>query len=161
MKQLLLIGAIAITGCSVDNGPNCDSIYTYTEAQTDATGIVLSPGGELYVDFATVSKLYQDTQACMGMTAPPPTVEVEDFSQRIGGIGGWGLYVASGQLVWLNSKIDEIIPRNCASDVETLKHEYVHHILYMNVDDASGHSSPMFAQCGPGPYVKDGVPAFY
>jgi len=157
-KHLALVGAITITGCSVDNSGYCGEINTYDKEMTDSTGIVLEPGGDMYVSFETVSRLYQDTQACMGMTAPAPTVAYIDFRQRIGSIGGWGVYIVSGQVVWLNTAIDEYIPRNCASDIETLKHEYVHHILHLNIDDASGHSSPMFATCGPGPYVKDGVP---
>ena len=163
MKQVIvLIGILALTGCSVDSDDGCGSIHSYDSEQKDATGIVLTAGGELYIDFKTVSKLYQDTQVCMGMTAIAPIVEVKDFTQHTGSTGGWGIYIFTGHRVWLNSAIDKIIPRNCASDTETLKHEYVHHILYMNasVETSRNHSNPMFAKCGRGPYVKDGVPTF-
>lgn len=160
MKYFLPLIFIALSACSVDNtDEGCGAIQSYTTEQTDATGIVLEPSDEMYVDFATVSKLYQETQTCMGMTAPAPRVAWVDFTQRIGSLGGWGVYVVSGEVVWINTAIDEVIPRNCASDRATLKHEYVHHILHLNGmgAESKGHSSPMFKKCGIGPYVRDGV----
>ena len=159
MRYLALAGAIAITGCSVDNSDSDGTIYTYTEEQTDATGIVLEPGGDMHVNFETVSALYQDTMSCMGMTAPPPTVAFIDFMQRYGVIGGWGVYIPAGpNLVWINTRIEEVIPRNYASDSETLKHEYVHHILYENGLEWQGHGNPLWEKCGFGLVVVDGVP---
>jgi hypothetical protein len=163
MKSLIVIITLAaLIGCSADSSDNgCGAINSYTTEQTDATGIILEPSNEMYVDFETVSKLYQETQACMGMTAPAPRVAWIEFNQRTGSIGGWGLYHPSAEIVWINLSIDEVIPRNCHSDRETLKHEYVHHILHLNGmgDQSAGHASPMFEKCGIGVYVKDGVPA--
>jgi hypothetical protein len=160
--SIIALIALVASGCSVDNsGESCDTIHSYTEQQTDATGIILKPSDEMYVSFETVSKLYQETQACMGMTAPAPIVSYEDFRQRIGSLGGWGVYVVSGAEVWINTAIDEYIPRNCHSDADTLRHEYVHHILHMNDMGhlSGGHAAPEFEKCGMGTYVKDGVPA--
>lgn len=160
--SIIALIVLVASGCTADNsGETCDTIHSYTEQQTDATGIILKPSEEMYVTFETVSKLYQETQACMGMTAPAPIVSYESFRQRIGALGGWGVYVASGAEVWINKDIDEYIPRNCHSDADTLRHEYVHHILHMNDmgEVSRSHSSPMFAQCGIGVYVLNGTPA--
>lgn len=163
MKNLIAIIALAtLVGCSADNSDDgCGSIHSYTTEQTDATGIILEPSQEMYVSFETVSKLYQETMACMGMTAPAPRVAWIEFNQRTGSIGGWGLYNPSAEIVWINLSIDEVIPRNCHSDRETLKHEYVHHILHLNDLGhlSADHAAPQFAQCGMGTYVKDGIPS--
>lgn len=155
MKYLPLI-FILLAGCSVDNPSN--EINSYTEPMTDSYGLTLEPSEEMYISFETVSKLYQDTMACMGMTAPAPTVAWKSFKVWLNG-GGWGVYIPTGELVWINTD-ETVAPRNAVSDTETLKHEYIHHILHLNGmgESSHAHASPLFAQCGQGVYVKDGIP---
>lgn len=156
MLKYILPLLLILAGCSVDNPSN--EINMYDAPMTDATGIILEPSEEMYISFEQVSSLYQDTMACMGITAPAPTVAWKSFSKEYVG-GAWGIYISTGELVWINTD-STVAERNTVSDIETLKHEYVHHILHMNGmgEDSHGHASPLFAKCGLGVYVKDGIP---
>jgi hypothetical protein len=155
MKYILPI-LLILAGCSADNSSN--EINSYTEPQTDDYGLTLEPSDEMYISFETVSQLYQDTMACMGMTATAPTVAWKSFNEQYVG-GAWGIYIATGELVWINTD-STVAQRNAVSDTETLKHEYVHHILHVNGmgETSHAHASPLFEKCGLGVYVKDGVP---
>lgn len=156
MKYIIPL-LLILSGCSVDNQPE---INMYDEPMTDSYGLTLEPSDEMYISFETVSRLYQDTMACMGLTAPPPTVAWKSFSEQYIG-GAWGVYIATGELVWINTD-ENVAPRNEASDSETLKHEYVHHILYMNgLPYHDGESPEMFKNCGQGVYVRNGTPTAY
>ena len=156
MLKYILPLLLILAGCSVDNPSN--EINMYTEPMTDSYGLTLEPSDNMYISFETVSSLYQNTMACMGMTAPAPTVAWKSFSEQYIG-GSWGVYVSTGELIWINTD-STVAERNVVSDTETLKHEYVHHILHMNGmgEESHGHASPLFAKCGLGVYVKDGVP---
>jgi len=155
MPKYILLILLILAGCSVDNPPE---INTYDEPMTDAYGLTLEPSDEMYISFETVSSLYQNTMACMGMTARAATVAWKSFSEQFIG-GAWGVYISTGELIWINTD-STVAQRNVASDTETLKHEYVHHILHMNGmgEESHDHASPLFKKCGQGVYVKDGIP---
>lgn len=156
MKKLAILLSVALIGCSADNPSN--EINSYTEPMTDAYGLTLEPSEEMLMSFEQVSQTYQDTMACMGMTAPAPTVAWKSFSEQYIG-GAWGVYISTGDLVWINTD-ETVAPRNYASDSETLKHEFVHHILHENglVEESRLHDGYFFEKCGLGVYVKDGIP---
>lgn len=88
----------------------------------------------------------------MGMTAVGPDIAYKSFTrQHIGGV--WAVYIANGKLVWINT--DDMglgFERDCRTDREAMKHEFIHHILHENgLDDLSRyHSSEMFEKCGLG-----------
>ena len=162
-RQYFLISILffALLGCDLksENDPDsCGSgtVYNYEPEVTGKTGLLLqAPANDLYISFEEMEQYYGEMQSCTGMTAPPPIVWATSFKER--GLGGaWGVYVYAQQIVMLNTD-ENLVPRDCISDRQTIKHEFVHHILYMNGDDAS-HGNPLFAQCAIGVNVCNGKP---
>ena len=151
MKILAIaISMSVLVGCSVDNSDNCSSFHNYTNEQTDSNGLVLTPSQNMHATFEQVSSYYGETMSCMGMTATGPEVWYKSFEAYFGHKGGWAIYHPGGVVI-INTD-DDIIPgivRDCQTDKEALKHEFIHHILNMNDVDWS-HTSPMFVQCGVG-----------
>jgi hypothetical protein len=158
---LLLINLILllISGCEQpgDDPNHCSgAVYNYDSEIVTQSGLVLkSPAHEMLLDIPDLENLYADMESCVGMTAPAPTVWYTSFKDR-GLNGGWGGYLYANQIVMMNTD-EGIVPRDCISDRETFKHESVHHILYMNGQDAS-HGNPMFAKCAIGVTVCNGKP---
>jgi hypothetical protein len=135
-------------GCTVDN----DKQYSTDKVLTDGYGLILMPSENMYIDFESISKVYVDTMACMGMTATGPTIEFRSFS--VAGLGAaWAFYHFAGSTIWINTDEDDKgLKRNSETDIEALQHEFVHHILHMNgaSEESRSHSSPLFKKCGPG-----------
>jgi hypothetical protein len=152
---------VALLGCDSqsENDPNScgtDSVYNYEPEVIGKTGLVLQAhANDLYITFDEMEQYYLEMQTCTGMTAPAPKVWATSFKGRGLG-GGWGAYLYANQIVMLNTD-ENIVPRDCISDRESIKHEFTHHILYMNGADAS-HANPLFAQCAVGVNVCDGNP---
>ncbi len=138
-----------LAGCSADN-----EVQTYATDRVlvDGVGLKLQPSQNMYIDFATISKAYSDTMACMGMTAPGPVVEYRSFS--FAGVGGaWAFYVYAEGVIWVNTDEDDVFrKRDSRTDIEALRHEFIHHILHMNGagNESRGHASPFFRLCGLG-----------
>jgi hypothetical protein len=152
-KNIIVIGMYAIiTGCAVDNDLGCDTKYSTDQERVDVNGLVLKPSQDMYVNFEEISKAYVDTMACMGLAATGPTVEFKSFS--FAGVGGgWGFYHPLATTIWINTDETRIVmERDCRTDIEALKHEFVHHILHKNGagDDSRGHSSMFFNKCSVG-----------
>lgn len=152
---------IVLLGCDSQtqndtNSCGMGTVYNYEPEVIGKTGLVLqAPANDLYITFEEIEQYYGDMQSCTGMTAPAPIVWATSFKERGLG-GGWGAYLYANQIVMLNTD-ENIVPRDCISDRQSIKHEYVHHILYMNGSDAS-HANPLFAQCAIGVNVCDGKP---
>ena len=152
---------IAFLGCNSqsESDPNScgmGTVYNYEPEVIGKTGLVLQAStNDLYITFEEIELYYGEMQSCTGMIAPAPIVWATSFKERGLG-GGWGAYLYANQIVMLNTD-ENIVPRDCISDRQSIKHEYVHHILYMNGADAS-HANPMFAQCAIGVNVCDGKP---
>jgi hypothetical protein len=152
---------IALLGCNSQtendlNSCGMGTVYNYEPEVIGKTGLVLqSPANDLYITFEEIEQYYGEMLSCTGMTAPAPIVWATSFKERGLG-GGWGAYLYANQIVMLNTD-ENIVPRDCISDRQSIKHEYVHHILYMNGADAS-HANPLFAQCAIGVNVCDGKP---
>lgn len=149
MKHLALIGMVALVGCSVDNSDLVQHSYT-SEQHNAGTGLTLAPSVNMWVSFPEMVTIYVNTEACMGMTAPGPTVEYRDFFAYGWGLGGFALYHPAGY-IFMNTYATEIptgIERNKRTDTEALQHEFVHHILNMN--GLAWRDDPMFAKCGIG-----------
>jgi len=143
---------VILSGCTVDNDEGCDSKYSTDQELIDQYGLLLNPSQDMYINFEGISKVYVDTMACMGMTATGPTVEFKSFS--FAGIGGgWAFYHPVASTIWINTDEEDIVlERDCRTDQEALRHEFVHHILHMNeASEASrGHSSSLFNKCSVG-----------
>jgi hypothetical protein len=152
-RNIIVISICAIlSGCTVDNNEGCDSKYSTDQELMDEYGLVLKPSQDMYINFDGISKTYADTMACMGMTATGPTIEFKSFS--FAGIGGgWAFYHPVASTIWVNTDEEDIVlERDCRTDQEALKHEFVHHILHMNGagDESRGHSSANFKKCSVG-----------
>ena len=77
----------------------------------------------------------------MGVTAPAPAVIFGEFS------GSFGLYSPiNGGEVWINTSPHWDLFRTCELEDQTLRREYVHHLLWVNFGDLS-HESPFFVLC--------------
>ena len=143
---------VILTGCTVDNVEGCDSKYSTDQELIDQNGLRLEPSQDMYVNFDGISKAYVDTMACMGMAATGPTVEFKSFS--FAGIGGgWAFYHPVASTIWINTDEEDIVlERDCRTDIEALKHEFVHHILHKNNvgEESRGHSSSLFKKCSAG-----------
>lgn len=131
-------------------------MYGTTTEQVGSTGIVLRPNSSMYITFNEMEDLYRDMEQCTGFTAVGPIVEYTYFPDRFGTIGSWAVYVYIHQLVMMNTYEDDR-ERNCHSDTEAIKHEFVHHLLYMN-GQVAGHENPLFQQCASGVRTCNGVP---
>jgi hypothetical protein len=152
-RNIIAVSVCAIlAGCTVDNNSGCDSKYATDQELMDEYGLVLKPSQDMYINFDGISNAYADTMACMGMTATGPTVEFKSFS--FAGIGGgWAFYHPVASTIWVNTdEQDIVLERDCRTDQEALKHEFVHHILHMNEsgDESRGHSSANFKKCSVG-----------
>ena len=107
----------------------------------------------MWVSFPEMVGIYGSTEACMGRTAPGPTVYFKSFLDWFkGGIGAvWGFHTQGTIYINLDENIPMGFERNKYTDTETLRHEYIHSILYHNTGDGNAsHSSEMFVQCGMG-----------
>jgi len=141
-----------LSGCAVNNDGAGDAKYSTDRVMVDEHGLTLNPSKDMYINFEVISKVYADTMACMGMTATGPTVEYRSFS--FAGLGGaWAFYHPVASTIWINTDEDDIVlERDSRTDIEALKHEFVHHILHKNgaSEESRGHSSPLLEKCGLG-----------
>ena len=155
MRYLSIILVAALAGCSVDNPP---TEYITTEDQVDVHGLTLKPSSGQKVSFEEMSAAYEQTMSCMGMTAQGPTVYFKSFIDYFHGAVGapWAFHTKGTIYVNLDEKPEVGIVRTHDTDLQALKHEYIHNILYHNTGDGNAsHSSPMFAQCGQGVNVHN------
>lgn len=150
---MIAIGMCALlSGCAADNDKRVDVKFSTEQVLIDDYGLTLKPSQDMYVDFEKISQTYADTMACMGMTATGPTVEFRSFS--FAGLGGaWAFYHPVESTIWINTDEDDLLLiREPRTDIEALKHEFVHHILHKNGarDESRGHSSSHLRKCGLG-----------
>lgn len=157
-KNLIFIGILAASGCSTVDNPTEES---YTADQYDAaTGLTLKPSEKMWVSFPEIVSIYVATETCMGMTAPGPEVRFVDTTEYFApGFNAWGYYMANGKMVVVNTNEQEGLgfpDRNSDTDTQVLKHEFIHHILYMNgVPHRDGETPAMFANCGNGVNINN------
>ena len=141
-----------LSGCGVDNNKRGGTKYSTNKVLIDEYGLTLKPSKDMYIEFNGISKTYADTMACTGMTATGPTVEYKSFS--FAGLGGvWAFYHPVASTIWINTDEEDIVlERGSRTDIEALKHEFVHHILHSNgaSEESRGHSSPLLKKCGLG-----------
>jgi len=150
MRTLVALVLVALAGC--DSGGSsadfdtCDVSYSWPRDVYGESGLVLhaTAPAVTFVQFEEMERIYRDVAMCaVPVPTPGPRVEFRSFEHM--GLGGaWGVYAANGT-VYVNTD-ERDVQRNCRSDAATLKHEYVHHVLYMNGRDWH-HSSPAFEQC--------------
>ena len=151
-NTIVIVTCAILNGCAVTNDQGCDTKYSTNQELIDEYGLALEPSQDMYVNFDQISKAYVDTMTCMGMSATGPTVEFKSFS--FAGIGGgWAFYHSVASTIWINTDEEDIVmERDCTTDLEALKHEFVHHILHKNDahEESRGHSSTLFNKCSVG-----------
>jgi hypothetical protein len=154
--MLILACALMLAGCSTGGGGSdpYGAAYTYAYDQVDVdTGLVLKAnGGEDYsfIPFEAMVEEYIDLERCMTNSGTPgPTVQFINFDsndQYAFAPLKYALYYYAIQTAFIDTAIEDRPQRNAISDREFLRHEYGHHVLYLNGLDDS-HSNPLFEQC--------------
>ncbi len=112
----------------------------------------------MWVTFPQMVSLYVATEACMGMTATAPTVYFKSFLDYFNGAIGavWGFHTKGHVFINTDENPAFGFERDELTDSETLKHEYIHSILYHVTGDGDArHYSPMFELCGQGVNVHN------
>jgi len=162
LSLLLLLPIMLLIGCEEPEYPGCDTKHNYTNGMVGSTGLTLTPTSEAFITFGEMESVYKSVESCLSLSGTGPTIKYISFKEDYNGqFGGWGVFMASGittqpDTIFINTDTD-LIPRNCHSDRETLRHEFVHHLLYMYNANA-GHTSE-FVQCdAEGVDTCNGVP---
>ncbi len=141
-----------MAGCSAGGSgeyTSCYTTYSYDYEQVGATGLTLKPMDDEYsfLSFEEMEAEYIDLEACAANTnTPGPNVVFVDFKEA------WprysrALYYYAILTAYIDTNPGEPpLERNCISDREFLRHEYMHHVLHLNGEDPS-HANPKFAAC--------------
>ena len=154
-NKLLIAGLLATTlvGCGVggdDDWESCHTWYSYDQEIYFEDGLVLEPSA-MYITAQQVDQFFQEVQACMGASGiTGPRVKFLNFREN-GMFGGAGLYTfADGGRVYINTD-ESFAELDCNRNRQDLKHELVHHVLYMTGADwetvNQNHNSPYFGTC--------------
>jgi len=166
VNAILILAAVSLTGCggggSDSGGSDSGVQYSTTSTQIGESGLILEPSENMYVTFPQIAQFYLEVEACMGVVAPGPIVIFTSFSECVEvqgingplsceGLGGnLGQYSIGAQLVLMNTD-EHIFDRNFVTDRDTLKAEFVHHLLAEAMDfpigDNVNHLSPFFGLC--------------
>ena len=150
--SLIVLGLIA--GCSTggDGDRSCvhsQSTYGYEYDQISSTGLTLKATVPQYtfISFEEMEAEYIELEACVAdNNTPGPTVRFTSFN-HIGFTLELALYNYANQTVYIDTDVEDWLPtRNCISDREFLRHEFTHHVLYLNGEDP-GHTNPKFVAC--------------
>jgi len=152
---LLFIAALLlVAGCSggTGSGPegrSCLATFGYEYDQVSSTGLTLTATGNEYtfITFEEMEAEYIDVEMCAANTnTPGPRITFTSFNAYPFQLE-LALYYYALQTVFIDTDVESWLPmRNCISDREFLRHEFMHHILYLNGEEP-GHTNPKFAQC--------------
>jgi len=152
----IIIAIVGLYGCAAGGGDEssgannyCKEQYSTTYDQVGDSGLLLEPSQNMYVTFNQIEQFYVEVESCMNVIAVGPAVVFKSFSKE--GMGGsLGYYGIGTQLLWINTDETGIIERDCNTDKQALKHEFVHHLLHASgtsVEDNKNHNSPFFGIC--------------
>ncbi len=147
--RTLILSVLILAGCSSGgDGESCLTTHGYEYDQIGVSGLTLRATLPHYsfISFEEMEKEYIDVEACAANTnTPGPDVIFQSFEHI--GVGGTAFYTYPSQTVYINIDQHDWAPqRNCLSDRKFLRHEYVHHILFLNGEDSS-HENPKFISC--------------
>lgn len=146
----ILLASLILGGCgTTPENSHCKDRYSSATTQVGASGLVLEPSENMYVDFWRIETFYQEVSQCMEVAgATGPTVAFLNFAENEMG-GSAGTYSLGTQRLYVNTN-EEIRVRDCESDERVLKHEYVHHLLWASgvaFENNINHRSPFFGWC--------------
>lgn len=154
LLMLMLASTLLLAGCSTGSSDDvsCRNIeYGYAYEQIDAeTGVTLLPTDSVFLSFDEIVDEYKDIEACLANNnTPGPTILFTSFQEA--GWTGIAFYVYPHLQVYMNTDMhpqsgNANLVRGCISDRELLRHEFTHHILYLNGEDP-GHTNSKFSEC--------------
>ena len=152
--KLTIIAALALVGgCSAGGDgallTSCLDTYGYSYDVVGETGLTLKATVPqyTYITFEEMEAEYKDVEACAANTnTPGPTVVFGSFKEHNFSPLRYALYYYAQMTAYIDTDIDDRPQRNCISDRDFLRHEYMHHILYLNGEDAS-HNNRKFETC--------------
>ena len=153
MALVALAGCGSTGGGSGESGSSCLTTYGYETDQYGNSGLHLFPTitavGNFYtfISFEQMEAEYIDLEMCVANNnTPGPNVNFTSFN-HIGFNAGLAVYSYASQTIYMNTDVDNRDPmRNCISDRKFLRHEYTHHVLFMNGQDST-HNNTSFVQC--------------
>jgi len=138
-----VVAVLLLSGCgSSGDDDQCTEQYSTSSVQVGASGLMLEPSSNMHVTFPQIEQFYQQTKECMGVVATGPIVSFENFN------GPLGIISVGTQHVRVNT--NPVWERNCETDEDVLRHEFVHYLLHadgVSLEDNVSHNSPLFGQC--------------
>jgi hypothetical protein len=154
MRKAIFMLLAGIAGCSAGGGdsPNsasCLTTYGYDTDQYSETGLTLRATTPHYsfITFEEMEAEYIDVELCAANTNTPGPDIIFDSFEAYNFPFTLALYYYAQATVYIDTDVHDYLPiRNCISDREFLRHEYMHHILYLNGEDPE-HTNPKFEQC--------------
>ena len=148
MKIIPILACVLLVGCSAGggDGESCLATYSYEYDQVGETGLTLLTGDYSFIPFEEMEAEYIDLERCATNTnTPGPYVQFMGFNDSL--YNKWNLAIYHYAILTVFIDTDpNVAQRNCISDREFLRHEYMHHVLHLNGEDAD-HTNPKFAAC--------------
>lgn len=152
-----LVILLIVAGCSSYEGDgscvHTQRSYGYETDVYGETGLHLLPtiteigSFASFISFDEMEAEYIDVEMCMANTnTPAPSINFTSFN-HIGTSIEIAFYTYASQTAYIDTDQEDWLPtRNCISDREWLRHEFGHHILYLNGEDP-GHENQKFTEC--------------
>mgnify|MGYP001574911751 CR=1 FL=1 len=141
-RFVLLAVFALLLGCGTgDNNHG----YGYEYDQIGATGLRVRWAGTQQPSLADIEKLYQETEACTGISASGPLVIFTDPVPSNGGVVYGSIFLDTGT-VFISTWLNTVTWLNSL----TYKHEFVHYLLHQSGFDITAnanHRSPLFTDC--------------
>ena len=154
--SIFVIALLSLVGCSNHEGDgscvHTQSTYGYEYDQVSSTGLTLQATGNEYtfISFEEMEAEYIELEACVAdNNTPGPIIIFTGFNEYFGPEFplNLALYYYAIQTVFIDTDDEDWLPqRNCISDREFLRHEFTHHVLYLNGEEP-GHANPKFEAC--------------
>ena len=154
---IIMMLIAALVGCSsVEGDGSCVHTQRSYGYETDVygdTGLHLLPtiteigSFASFISFEEMEAEYIDIEMCMANTnTPAPSINFTSFN-HLGVNVEIAFYLYANQTAYIDTDHEDWLPaRNCISDREWLRHEFGHHILWMNGEDP-GHENQKFTEC--------------
>ena len=146
--KIRFILLLILSGCSSDYVFK-QATYGYEYDQISNTGLTLKATGNGYtfISFEEMEAEYIELEACVAdNNTLGPTVIFTGFNEY--GIQlELAIYNYALQTVFIDTDQEDWLPqRNHISDREFLRHEFTHHVLYLNGQNPA-HTNPTFVRC--------------
>lgn len=139
------LALLILAGCGSETGRDNHG-WGYQYDQIGATGLRVRYAGIQLPTLADIEKLYQETEACAGISATGPLLIFTDPVPTSGDVPVYGSALLDTGTVFISKRLDTDIRLS----YWTYKHEFVHYLLHQSgFDDTANanHQSPLFSDC--------------